>query len=124
MHEDYMDLEYEEWDGVTPLVLHDGDEYFFSDDDIESYVDLDDERKFEDLDLVICEPVFARLLDEELWWSDDLPDDTTMEDVFGADFTHLMDAMNEILRSKPSCWRQGTKRTSYSPEWRAKNEDD
>jgi hypothetical protein len=51
-NENYNKKEYKEWDGQTPICLNHGDEYFFDEEDIESYLE-DNDLQPEDLDLII-----------------------------------------------------------------------
>lgn len=68
----------EAWDGKAPLCLHDGDEYFFSVEDLLDYCH-DNDTKPEDLDLVICTPDYARGLEDDCFG--ELPEDGNIEDV-------------------------------------------
>src|SRR5687768_13922806 len=50
--EKYEAMPFEEWDGETPLTLHDDDEYFWGEDEVRDYCELNG-IKPEDLRLVI-----------------------------------------------------------------------
>ena len=65
----------------------------------------------EDLMLVICEPVYASLLDAYDQWCDDLPEDGELPD----DILQAVEGLNEVLKAQqPLCWRQGDRRTVVS----------
>ncbi len=53
-HERWLKLREVEWDGETPLVLHDDDRFFFAPDDLAWYLE-DKNLKLEDVRLVIAE---------------------------------------------------------------------
>lgn len=106
----YYELPFEEWDGVTPLVMDDSNECFFSYDDIVDYLDnFDDEIKSEDLRLVICEPNKMKQVSSDYW-----------EDIFPEGMERLpeevekaLEALNNVIReAKPISWRPGKKRTT------------
>jgi len=71
--EKFQSLELVQWDGVTPLNLWGDDTYFFAPEDVYDYAD-NYNLKVSELQLVICEPNFAREVDGE-YWCDDLPED-------------------------------------------------
>jgi hypothetical protein len=71
-------MEAKKWDGETPLCLFDSDTFFWNADDIEYYCE-DHDIKADDLKLVICEPVYAREVDPEEFYFDDLPEDNKDE---------------------------------------------
>jgi hypothetical protein len=51
--ERFLELKEVEWDGDTPLVIHDDDHYFFGPEDIEAYLE-EHEIPLEHLRLVVC----------------------------------------------------------------------
>lgn len=75
-HTDYINayskMPYKDWDGVTPITLYDSDEYFMDIDDLFFYTE-ENEVNPKDLMLVLCDPIYPRLLDTD-YWEDDLPD--------------------------------------------------
>lgn len=66
------------WDGKTPLCVHDGDEYFFSAEELADYCH-DNDTNPEDMQLVMCIPNYAHCLDTDCFG--DLPEDCNLEDV-------------------------------------------
>ena len=94
-----------EWDGKTPLCIHDTDTYFFGADDLQDYVD-EHETDVTALNLVICTPVYLSEVKPE-YWCDDLPEDGEVSD-------EVLDALDDlnacIKRQKPCAWQPGEHR--------------
>lgn len=70
----YLKLEEKEWDGEIPVVTYDSDHYFFSEEDVELYLeDLNDndggDHTIDDLGLIICKPQYGSdyRLDEDFF---------------------------------------------------------
>lgn len=106
--EKYASLPRVEWDGSTPLFSHERGEYAFSADDVQNW--LDDDLTLEQLRLVVCEPVFARMVDDD-YWECELPEDQSMRDVNG-DIADAIDALNEEIDKarkgdNPLSWQPG-----------------
>ena len=97
----YNAMPRQEWDGETPLVLFDTETYFWDEDDVTDYCDEED-CKPEDLQLVLCIPVYASLIDVD-HWSDDLAEEVPewLEDA--------VDVFNATIKAKnePLSWIQG-----------------
>lgn len=92
-----------EWDGKTPLALHDTDCYFFDEEELRDYL-LDNDIALEDARLVICKPNMASEIEPDEHYSDDLPEDGEV----GAELRAAFDALNEaIRREKPMSWSPG-----------------
>ena len=72
-------LEAVEWDGKTPLVVHDDDTYFFEVEDLDRYLE-DNEIKIEDVRLMICVPLGKPYFDMVDHLEDYLPEDMDCED--------------------------------------------
>lgn len=104
-HERWLALPLVEWDGITPLYSDRLDKYFWHDD-------FEDEE-MESLDLVICEPTYARELDSDRW-EDDLPEDGDVP----AWLDEAIDKFNEIVRAnhEPLSWFPGKKRVILKEE--------
>lgn len=101
-----------EWDGKTPLCIFDTDTYFFDSDQLEYYCKEHD-CKLQELELVVCEPVFLRPLSEEYFL-----DDIGNEDVeLPANVRALIDRFNEDLEviNKPIVWEASNKRVKITP---------
>ena len=81
------------WDWITPLCLHNGDEYFFSVDDIFDYCENND-TKPEDLDLVICTPNYARGLEDDCFG--ELPEDCKLEAI-SKELQGMIDGINMFI---------------------------
>lgn len=107
----YSELPFEEWDGVTPLATFDGDEYFFSYDDIVDYLERfdDEEMKSEYLKLVICEPNKMWEVSSD-YWNDIFPEDLER---LPDEIEKALEQFNTVIReAKPLSWRPGKKRTT------------
>jgi len=103
-------LEKKDWDGVTPICLDDGDEYFF---DVESLIDYveDNEISWDDLQLRICEPVRMQTIDGS-YLLDDLHEDAELPDNIAV----MIDALNKaIMELGPQSWTP-SKYAVKSPE--------
>jgi hypothetical protein len=82
-----------EWDGDTPLYSDVLGEYFNDHDDIEFHLS-EEGGTVEDLELLICEPVYLRKLDSNYW----LDDSVTPEDYeLPAELERAIDALNAVV---------------------------
>jgi hypothetical protein len=113
--ERYQAMPFKEWDGETPLTLADDDRYFFSEDDLVSYLDEQDPDA-DDVRLVICEPNYASEIDED-HFVDDLPPDQGLDEVY-PELAAAIEKVNELIRKKekPLSWGAGKYRTSYTTQ--------
>ena len=101
-HARYLAMPRKEWDGKTPLVLHDDDRYFFDWDDVVDYAEGAD-CKPEELPLVICKPVYLRPLEGD-YWEDALPEDGELPFEVAA----AVDALNKVISEQgPVSWVAG-----------------
>jgi hypothetical protein len=110
--EKYEGMPFKEWDGVTPLTLDDDVQYFWDEDGLLDYCEMN-EIKPEDLRIVLFEPNYAWEIDDD-YYCDILPEDHTLAD----DYPELADAIekvNELIckKEKPLRWGAGKYRTSY-----------
>jgi hypothetical protein len=106
----YDNLPFKEWDGVEPVCLYGGDEYFFSPDDVEWYLE-DNELKPEDIMLVICEPNYLQAISSD-YWEDVLHEDQDIPD----ELKKLVEEVNKYIESsKPISWSPGKTRTIFNP---------
>lgn len=110
--EKYEAMPFKEWDGETPLTLYDDDEFFWNEDDVLDYCERCD-ISLEDLRLVICEPNYAREIEPDDFYQDDLPEDQSISDVY-PDLANAIEKVNELIRKKekPLSWGGGRFRTS------------
>lgn len=106
-HERWEKLELVEWDGVTPLTLFRGDEYFFDADSIYEYAYAND-LKVSELDLVVCVPNCARRVESD-YWEDHLPEDGDLPSWLSDAIQQLNEVIEEH-RSEPLSWSDGKKR--------------
>lgn len=108
-HNRWLKLKEVEWDGETPLVLHDDDQFFFSADDLEYYLE-EHNLKVEDLRLVVCEEEGKPLFDMYDLMEDYLPDGLDHDDA-----TKINAVVNRwIEKHVPVVWTAGDKRPSIA----------
>ena len=92
-----------EWSG-EPLVIFDGDQYFFDEDSLRDFV-VDSDIDLADLQLCICEPNMPREIDPSDVFSDDLPEDGEIRD---QQLVAAFELLNEMIRqSEPLSWSEG-----------------
>lgn len=102
----FLAMPRELWDTVTPLVLFDGDRYFFDPDDLVNYCEQY-EVEIDSLRLVICEPQHLSPLDLCELYQDILPEDGDQYS-FDDDVRTALEAVNAaIAKSAPLSWIQG-----------------
>ena len=114
--ERYFEMEFEEWDGETPLCLYDSDRFFWDADSIEDYLDDFDEEDCpspEDLPLVICKPQYFHEIDVYHFWEELFPEDCDMSDY--PDLNEKVEELNKFIREyrTPASWVPSNKRTTY-----------
>jgi hypothetical protein len=92
-----------EWAG-EPLVIFDGDRYFFDEDSLRDYI-IDSDIELADLQLCICEPNMPREIDPSDVFCDDLPEDGEIRD---QQLVAAFELLNEMIRqSEPLSWSEG-----------------
>jgi hypothetical protein len=97
--ERFNGYERKEWDGETPLNISGTDQYFFDYDDLQNWLEDNDEA-LEDLQLVLCKPVTMNQLDED-YFLENLHEDAEIPEQLQDAIDHL----NEVVRSLPTqCW--------------------
>lgn len=99
--ERYGRLEQKEWDGVTPLVEYDADEYFYDADQVMDHLIESGIGPFDSM-FVICEHPAPHSFSAEDYFHDVLPEDWEMADC-GVDVKALDKAVNdaaELLAKK------------------------
>ena len=89
----YDALEKREWDGETPLTLYEGDEWFFSEEDIEVYCDTHG-VEVGDLMLLWSKPEHAYPPDPYDLYVDLLPEDGDLPDGVQEAFDELAEKLN------------------------------
>jgi hypothetical protein len=78
--EKFQSLHKQEWDEKTPITLFDGDEYFFDRESLENYCE-EYKLNINELQLVLCKPIYVSELDPNDIYCDDLSEDTYIEDI-------------------------------------------
>jgi hypothetical protein len=106
--ERYLAKPFLSWDGKTPLVLRDSDEYFFDEDAIDEYCEEHDLKK-SDLEFEICKPQHARTVDPADIYDGDLPDESDVPDELQKAFDELNKKILEYV--EPLSWVAGQYRT-------------
>lgn len=106
----FIEMPVKAWDGETPLVIYDTDQYFLSIEDIEDYCEHEG-CHIDRLDLIICRPNYFNEIDTD-YWSDVLPEDNEDLPVEMAD---ILNDLNEVISKLPPCsWRPGDVRADIS----------
>lgn len=90
-----------EWDGSEPVTIFNGDEYFFSEDDLIEYCE-DHDCKPEDLMLVFCEENHYGSIDAG-YWEDVIPEEGDIPKAL----EQKLDEFNDFIKTLPAA--------SYSP---------
>lgn len=106
-HERWLALPLVEWDGITPLCLHDDDQYFFDVDSIHEHAE-EHEIPVSSLRLVVCEPNLAREVDPD-YWTDELVEDGELPDWLEKAL-ELLNRTIRINRGDPLSWSAGKQR--------------
>ena len=97
--EDYAKMPQRAWDGEAPLYSDAMDRYYSSIEEAED--DMAPGQSLDDLRLIICEPVYAKLSAD--YFSDEIAEDGDYPD-------ELLDAVDEFNRRMATCilsWRPG-----------------
>lgn len=103
----YNKLPFKKYDG-SPVVDWDGDTYFFSEEEIQDYLD---NNELESIDLLFCkENNWSKI--EYDYWQDDLPENSDGE--LPKKMQEALDALNKVISELPACsYSPGKIRTSY-----------
>lgn len=101
--EKYLSMPRKVWSG-EPICLYDGDKYFFEEDELLYYCE-ENECQPKDLDLVFCTPEFAKEIDPNDYYSDELPEDGEVPPAIAEAFQKLNAAIMEC--KDPLCWYPG-----------------
>ena len=109
----YAALAEAEWDGETPLVTFDGDQYFYDEDGLLDYC-ADEDVKIADLRLVICQPVGLPEFDVFEFLSGYLYEDCDVED-FAAPPQEIDKSVDDwIQKHAPKSWEAGKTRPTIA----------
>lgn len=112
----YNEMPIQQWDGKTPLVLYNDDKFFYSEDDIECYLEdinadtenSNNHKKIEDLQLCIASPNYLWFPDFNDIYIDILPEDQYLDDLMSKDLKKAFDMLEEAIRhEKPVSWGEG-----------------
>jgi len=109
-NENYSKSKFLEWDGKTPLVIYNSDDYFFDEDSLIDYIE---ENETEDLRLMICTSNYCPNIDED-YFSDEMPENYDTLSDFDKVLVEKLKEINKYISSlKPMSWSQGRFRTEY-----------
>lgn len=108
---EFATLPKEVWDTQTPLVLFETDTYFFDAHSLSRYCKTNSLSP-EQLQLVICEPVYGSELDPADFLSGELPEDGEVPE----EIQEAAIKFNEAIKAAgPLCWIQGTSAAIVDP---------
>lgn len=110
--ERYEKLALIEWDGETPLCIFNDDKYFFSVDDIQEYIDEQEDLNIEDLMLCVCEESSFLQIDYQ-HFADVVHDEWEPSD----EMKRKLEEFNDFLRAESTnTWFQGKQRVTLKKE--------
>lgn len=110
-HEKYLAMPAVAWDGEAPLNLHGTDTYFFDSDSLLDHC-AGEGCQPKALPLVICVPKYAKVIDANEHYADDLPEDGEVPPEIEEAFRVLNAAIQAC--TTPLCWYPG--KQSVTPE--------
>lgn len=93
----YTDMPRKRWDGTGMLYSDAADEWFSEWEEVMEYCE-NHECTIESLRLIICEPVYAREIQDD-YWEEELPEDMGLSDC-DEELARLVDQVNEYIRRK------------------------
>lgn len=106
--EKWAALPFMAWDGKSPLCTWDGEDYFFTEEDLIDYLE-ENRLEGKDLMLVICEPLTYREIDYGM-----LADDAHEDWEPPKNLVEAVEKVNALLRKlPPHSYTVGKIRTSY-----------
>jgi hypothetical protein len=102
--EKFAGYERKAWDGEEPINLFDTDVYFFAPDMLADYC-ADHGVKAADLQLVFCDPNYARIIEPNDYFEEMLPEDGYVPD----DLAEAFEALNKVIEAHktPLSWSPG-----------------
>lgn len=111
----YKDMPSKQYDGKTPVVILNTDQYFFDRESIEDYCD-EHNLKPEDLKLVFCRPVYFKHIYPEDIYCDILPEDFSVDDI-SPELSEAFFKLNELIRTKiVASWVEGNIKVIWSKQ--------
>ena len=107
--ERYNALPFKKWDGVEYVCTWDGDKYFFGIEELEEWMF---ENEFEEIDLLICDPIYYDTIDSETVASNAHEDWEP-----GKDLLDAIKKFNAAVKKLPAhSWMPGKIRTNHKIE--------
>lgn len=113
--ERYLALPFKEWDGVSPVVINDGDEYFWDEDGIYEYCENNDYDDGFEVDLIWAIPHKLACVSED-YWTDHMPEEWEMSRL-SKEVSEALTALNSAIKEynkAPKTFEVGKIRTSYT----------
>lgn len=118
--ERYYAMPEAEWDGASVLYSEALDEYFTDLDDVR---DALYDRPDIDPMLVICKPNYAREIDGDDYFCDEIPEGHDFESIAPKEAVEALDAFNKAMKGVVLSWSPGPNRTTMpTGEQEAHNE--
>ncbi len=114
----YIDMPFKEWDGESPLCIYGNwDEWFYDKESVEDYC-FDTDTSFEDLELVIAEPVYGDIIDPNQIWEGDIPEEEELQ-YWWPELDQKIQEINKLIiarkeSGRPWCWYPGKYRTTVN----------
>lgn len=109
--EKFNNLPFREWDRKEPVCTWDGDRYFFSEDDLISYMEDDEDNMLSEIDLLICQPNPWQKIEYD-YRSDGFAENDDGE--LPKELEDKLKEVNEIIKAlPPQSWSPGKVRTKY-----------
>ena len=110
--ERYQAMPFKEWGG-EPLCLYRDDTYFFCEDDLKYWAEEHEIEDISSIQLVICEPQYAKEIDGDNYYCDYLPEETSLKEV-APKLADALEGVNKVIRNEKEilCWVSGKFRTT------------
>jgi hypothetical protein len=110
----YMELDRDDWDGVTPLWSDAADRMFFSASDLQDYC-RDEGKQPRELRLLLCDACSFHFIDEDDF-ADDLPEDCEAPDELRQALRKFNESIKEINDKGIGAW-QATRVAAVVPDF-------
>ena len=109
--EQYLKMPFKEWDGKAMLYSDLLDKYFADEDSIDMAVE-NNNIKYEDLRLIICDPVKLDPIDPDVIFEEFLPEGYSFSEIASMDLRMAVIDLNVLIADeKQWSWEQGDYRT-------------
>lgn len=113
--DEYLKLEFKEWDRKIPVYSDAFDRFFFTVDELSDFCydeEITDDDNGTVLRLILCKPNYLHEIDFNDMWVDILPEDQYIDDVGSKELLNAIGELNSVIRHhKPVSWLPGNLRT-------------